>query len=337
MTTFLTRRFRIVAALAAMALAATALGACGDDDDDSSGGGSESGSESGGEAQKIVFSVYSDEPLFIRSAIKGLEQAAAKENVEFTALVDDNDPAKQVAQIENALTQQPDALIIWPNDVEAAIPVAQQAASQDVKVLTMGQDLSDPAARVAYVGPDYVDSGRKKAEALVELLGGEGKVGIIRGIQGADFTGKMAEGGDPVFEAASGIEVVDEQYAGAYTTEGGLTTAENMLTAHPDITGIWTDSDDQAVGANQALEERGLLDKVFVVSTNGDPAGLRDVQAGRLEWTEALCGVEDGFLAIEAALNAIAGEELPDRVATNVVDVTPDNIDEHIADLEKCN
>jgi ribose transport system substrate-binding protein len=326
-----TRRFRIGVAFATLALAVGVFAGCGgDDDDDDDGGG-------GGGGEKVTFSVYSDEPLFIVSAIKGLEQAAAEKNVDLTVTVDANDPAQQVSQIENALTQQPEGLIIWANDTEAAIPVAEQAQSQGIEVLTMGQDLGDPAVRTAYVGPDYVDSGRKKAEKLVELLNGNGQVGIIRGIQGADFTEKMAEGGDPVFEGAEGIEVVDQQFAGAYTTEAGLTTAENMLTANPEIDGIWTDSDDQAVGAIQALEARGMLDKAVVVSTNGDPAGLRELQKGRLDWTEALCGVDDGFLAIDSMLKALNDEELPDRVQTKIVDVTPANIDQHIAELEKCN
>ena len=304
------------------------MASCGGDDD--SGADADSG-----EPKKVVFSVYSDEPVLVPAVIKGLEERAAEKGWDFTALVGDYDPAAQVAQIENALAQQPDGLIIWSPDPEAPVPVARQAAEQGARVLTMGADLGQVDAREAYVGPDYVEIGAEKAEALVELMGGEGKLGVIHGIQGADFTEKMSAGGDPVFEAADGIELVDTQYAGAYTTEAGLETAENMITANPDITGIWTDNDDQAFGVNQVLEAHDLLDQVIVASTGGY-GGLEEVRAGRIAFTHALCGVEDGFIAIDALESLFNGETLPDRVATNVVVVTPDNVEEEIPNLEDC-
>ena len=324
------------------------VAACGGDDDDggdSTDTSADAGADAGaGEGQKVVFSVYSDEPPFILAAIKGLEARAEETGTDLTVLVDENDPAAQVAQIENALAQEPDGIIIWANDLEAPEPVAREAADQGVRVITLGQDFSDPTAREAYIGPDYTEVGREKAERLVELMGGEGKLGIIRGIQGADFTEKMAAGADPVFEAAEGIEIVDLQYAGAYTTDAGLTVAENMFTANPDITGLWVDNDPQGVGANQAAEARDLLDQMFVVSTDGDEAGLVEVAEGRTDLTMALCGVEDGFFAIDAILSLLNGETLetvsdpiPDRVPTNVVPVTPDSPEEEIPVLAECN
>lgn len=309
---------------------ALGLGGCGGGDD-SGGEGTQST-----EAKRVIFSTYSREPGFIRASVKGLEQAARDKGWELETQFAGNSPTRQVGQIENAITKQPDAIIIWANDREAVIPAARQANEAGIKVVTMGQDLGESGQdiREFYVGPTYENVGAQKAEKLVELLGGKGKIGIIRGIRGADFTEKQGAGAQGVFDKEKGIEVVAETYAGAYASDAGLKSAQNMLTANPDLDGLYIDNDDIAVGVVQAVEERNL--DLKMVSTDGTTAGLEAVKAGRLHYTQALCGVDDGKRAMDALERLFAGEQVEEQVQTKLFEVTPDNYDELEPELRKC-
>jgi ribose transport system substrate-binding protein len=324
--------YRGVLALAVVSSAfALGVGGCGDDDD---GGGAGAG---GGESKFVIFSTYSREPGFIRASVKGLEQAADSKTWKLETQFAGNSPTRQVGQIENAITKRPDALIIWANDREAVIPPARQAAEAGIKVVTMGQDLgaSGQDIREFYVGPTYENVGKEKAEKLIEMLGGEGRIGIIRGIRGADFTEKQGAGAEEAFNAAPGIDVVAETYAGAYASDAGQKAAQNMLTANPDLDGLYIDNDDIAVGVIQAVEERNL--DLRMVSTDGTPAGLEAVQAGRLHFTQALCGVDDGKRAMDAIEQMFNGTDVGEQVQTKLFEVTPDNYAELEPELMKCN
>ena len=110
-------------------------------------------------------------------------------------------PEQQVQQVENALVQQPDAIIVTPIDEESLVPVLQQAADQDVAVITLGATVSDPEVITSFVARDNLHIGRQKAQYVVDQLGGKGKVGIIHGIRGLTFTEEQAKGYEEVLGA----------------------------------------------------------------------------------------------------------------------------------------
>lgn len=327
-------RGRFLAILFALLLgvAMVTVSACGGDDEEAKA------PSAAAESKDLVFSAYSREPEFIRAAVKGLQRSAAGKEWKLETLFANNEPTLQVSQIENAITKKPDVIISWANDREAVIPVARQAQDAGITVVTMGQDFAAKGAdaREFFVSQRYEDVGAEKARVLVDLLDGKGKVGIIRGIRGADFTEKQGKGADAVLEKESGIDIVAEQYAGAYASDAGLKTGENLITANPGINGLYVDNDDLAVGVLEALEERKLLDKVVVVSTDGTPAALDAVRKGRLEYTQALCGVDDGKRMIDALAKFFAGQDPGDFVETKRIQVTPDTIADKEAELAGC-
>jgi ABC-type sugar transport system substrate-binding protein len=160
-------------------------------------------------------------------------------------------------------------------------------------------------------------------------------MGIVRGIKGAFFTDGQAQGGDAVFAKNPGIKVVDTLYAGAYTSDAGFTATQNIITAHPGITGLWVDDDDLAVGAVKALQARGLLGKVAIVSTNGD-AAIPLIRAKQVQFTSALCPINDGVRVMNSLAALLAGQAVSSYVAPDVRGITPANIASNNTWLANC-
>jgi ABC-type sugar transport system substrate-binding protein len=286
-------------------------------------------------SQSIIFSVYSNAPLFIQRSITGLNRAAKAHGWDFSALSGDNTPSTQTSQIQTAITKRPTAIIVWANNAQAQVPISKQAASSGIKVVTDGQDFSDTSARSFFFGAQPPALGTAKAKALVKILHGKGQIAIIRGIKGAFFTDGQAQGGDAVFKKYPGIKVVQTLYANAYTSGAGFTSTQNIITAHPGIKGLWVDDDDIAVGAAKALQARGLLKKVAIVSTNGD-AALPLIRKGQVRFTSALCPSNDGVRVMNALAKLFAGQPVPSYVAPKIVGITPQNIKKYSKYLASC-
>lgn len=288
------------------------------------------GGDGGSGDTRIAASLYSRDVPYYQAVAAGIEDQAEQYGWELNLNFSQPDPEQQTSAIETQLATNPDGQIIVPIDGEAMIPAAQQALDKDIPVIATGDDLADPAARSTYVGGDFVDYGRTKAEWIANELNGKGKVGIIHGIRGITFTEQQNEGLQEVFAEYPGITVVDGPYANGFSAELGLNAAQNLLTANPDLDAIYFDNDDLALGGAQAVVDRGLNpDEVLIIGTDGLEAGLDGLKKGEIDFTLAQCATEQGRQAVVELKKLIEGEEVKDKNITPVYEVTPDNLAEY--------
>jgi ABC-type sugar transport system substrate-binding protein len=313
---------------------AIAIGACGGDDDEEATGGG------GGERRTVAVNMYTADNPYFQQMVDGIESKAKEFGWEVKATFGAADPTQQVNQIQNAVTTQPDALIVVPIDEEAIVPPIRQASEADIPVFTMGDNIAEEGrdAQVAYVGVDYADIGAQKAEFIVNELGDEGgRVGIIRGIRGLNFTEAGDTGSARVFEKAPGIETVDGPYTGAFSSDLGLEATQNLLTRAPNLDAIFFDNDSIAIGGIQALEERNIpLEDVVTVGTDGTPAAVEAVQKGTLDYTIHLCGKQQGEIAMDAIRAFLEEDKRPKPfIDTPIIELTPDNIKERNQVVER--
>ena len=333
----MSRRYGWKAVLAALGtLVALSLVACGGDDDGGNGGGGGGGEGSSG-PKTIAVNMYSREIPYFQEILKGLEEEGKKQGWTIDASFANNDPTQQVNQIQNAVTKRPDAMIVVPIDENAIVPPIRQAKQAGVPVMTLGDNIAEEArdAQLAFLGVNYEELGRQKAELIVEELGDGGKVGWIHGIRGLNFTEEQDSGGKPVLEEAEGIELVDGPYTGAFSSDKGLSATENLLSRARDLDAVFYDNDDIALGGIQALDERGIKpDDILVVGTDGGPAALDAVKAGKLDATFSLCGFAQGKQAIEVFKNHFDGQEPENVIYTDTLLFNQENYEENIKKVE---
>lgn len=305
-------------------LGALALVACGGDDE----GGT--GATADGQLESVDVSLYARDNPFLNSIAEGAQYAGEELGVDVNVSYGENDPTQQVSQIENIITTQPGGLIVAPIDREAIAPVVQSASDAGIEVVTVADDLGEDSrdARLFYAGTQYVQTGRDKAQFIVDALGGKGKVAVIHLIRGLSFTEEQWDGAMEVFAENPGIEIVGEEYAGGAESNLGLEAAENFLTANPDLDALYVDNDDLALGAIRAAEQRGIdMDEIVIIGANGTPTAIEAVKAGELDLTVAFCGFAQGERAVNALAEFIeSGTEPPDPLDS--INVTQENIEE---------
>jgi len=256
----------------------------------------------------------------------GIEEAQAAGTIDNYRYTDANDdPAKQISDVEDLLSQGCDVLILSAAASDVVDPAGQAAMEAGVPVITLDRDVADPAHRVAYVEGDNCAMGRSQAEFIVEQLGGTGNVVELSGIAGASPAEERLRCANEVFAAAPGITVLEQAYANWSPTEG-QTIMANWITKYPDIDGVWSDAGLQGAGAIQAY-----LDADLPVP----PITGEDFQMFWRLWVDnglnafaPSFSTRQGYLAVQIALQTLNGEPVPEHSYIEPLVATNDNIGE---------
>lgn len=203
-------------------------------------------------------------PFYVALA-DAMKQEAAKDHATLDIAIANQDLSKQIADVQDFVTRKVNVIVLSPVDskgVKAAVMAAQNAG---IPVITV--DISAQGVEVAsHIATDNYAGGLMAGQLMCKVLGGKGKVGIIDypTVQSVidRVTGfKKALGGCP------GVQVVAVQPG--ITRAEALTTAQNMLQAHPDLDGIFGFGDDAALAAAVAGKSAG--NHVKVIGFDGMP------------------------------------------------------------------
>lgn len=193
---------------------------------------------------------------------QGAEEAAKQKNVDLIIQVAEKEDSTEqlVGLVENMIAKKVDAIIVTPNDSIAFIPAFQKAQKAGIPIIDLDVRLDAKAAEAAglkfnYVGVDNFNGGYLEAKNLAEALGGKGNVAVLEGIPGVD-NGEQRKGGAlKAFAEYPDIKIVASQSAN-WETEQALNVTTNILTANPNVNGIFAANDNMAIGAVTAVERR---------------------------------------------------------------------------------
>jgi ribose transport system substrate-binding protein len=254
----------------------------------------------------------------------GIEEAQTAGTIAEYRYTDANDdPAKQISDVEDLLSQGCDVLILSAAASDVVDPAGQAAMEAGVPVITLDRDVADPAHRLAYVEGDNCEMGRLQAEFIVEQLSGTGNVVELSGIAGASPAEERLRCANEVFAANPGITILEQAYANWSPTEGQVIMA-NWITKYPDIDGVWSDAGLQGAGAIQAYLDAGLP----VPPITGE-----DFQMFWRLWVEndlnafaPSFSTRQGYQAVQIALDVLQGVPVPEHFIIDPLVATNDNI-----------
>jgi len=266
-------------------------------------------------------------PFFVQLR-DGAQEQARESGAALTVTDAQNDSSQQVNQVQNFVSQNMKAIIINPVDSNAAAPAVTAAERAGIPVIAA--DRGVVGAEVAQtVASDNVAGGKLGAEELARLMGEKGQVVVLQGTPGTSASRDRGQGFEEGIKAFPNIKVVARQPADFDRTKG-LDVMTNLLQAHPDVTGVFAENDEMALGAIKALGNRAGAE-VKVVGFDGTPDGLAAVRDGTMSATVAQQPRLLGQQAVLSAIAAAAGESLektrpvPVKVATkeNVAEFQP--------------
>ena len=254
------------------------------------------------------------------------DEASAYKNVTTISTDAKGDAAKLTSNVEDLLAQKVDGLIISGGPLAAA-PEALDAAKQaGVPVVLVDRDFVG-GDYSSWVGPDNKAIGTGIGKYMADRLGGKGLVADIRGGPADNTIGLDRTNGMRSVVEPAGIKVELSPDFGGWGADGGFKVAEEMLTKLPNINAFFCENDDMCAGAQKAIKDAGLSDKVFVASVDGAKGTIKEIMTPGSNWGATGQNNSDqiGRAGFHRLMAILAGAEPPKTTILPSPIITKDN------------
>ncbi|HBR20558.1 MAG: hypothetical protein UV78_C0001G0015 [Parcubacteria group bacterium GW2011_GWA2_43_17] len=272
---------------------------------------------------------------FWKSVNAGAAKAASELDVDiiWKGPLKEDDRESQITVVENLVNRGVSGIVLAPlDDTALRIPVANARwAGIPVVIFDSGLKGED---FISYVATDNFEGGRIAGKYMADILGGKGKVIVLRYTEGSDSTTQRENGFLATIADFNGIEVVSSnQYAGV-TTESAITAAENLLsrfrTAEGDIKvdGIFCATEPTTLGIIKAMEGLDMLGKVKLVGFDSSNKMVDALQKGNLSGFVVQNPMEIGYLGVKTMVSHLRGQKVEHRIDTGATLITTANINE---------
>lgn len=255
----------------------------------------------------IVLSTLNN-PFFVTMK-EGAEAKAKELGYNLIVLDSQNDPSKELSNVEDLTVRGVKALLINPTDSDAVSNAIRLANRSKIPVLTLDRGASHGKV-VAHIASDNVAGGEMAGKFIEEQVGADAKVIQLEGIAG---TSAARERGKGFMQEVnhSKMQLLASQPADFDRTKG-LNVMENLLAAHPDVQAVFAQNDEMALGALRAIQASGK--KVLVVGFDGTKDGIAAVKRGKLGATIAQQPDLIGALGVETADKVLKGETVAESI-----------------------
>jgi ribose transport system substrate-binding protein len=256
--------------------------------------------------------------------------AAERPGVKLTIVAPDREinVDQQVSMLEDQVRRGVKALVVSPAGSAQVMSALELAASRGIPVVLVDTD-APFAKKVSYIGTDNRRGGQLAAKCLVDRLGGKGEVALISGVPGNESQDARAQGFIDAVAQVPGMKLVAQQPANSERSLG-LTVMENIITAHPDVKGVFATNDQMALGAMEALDARGLRGKIAIVGFDATKEAVQATVDGKLAGSVAQNPRAMGQKGVEAALAALDGRPVDKRIDTGTELVTKENSEKYL-------
>ncbi|GAL33549.1 ribose ABC transporter substrate-binding protein RbsB [Vibrio maritimus] len=255
----------------------------------------------------IVVSTLNN-PFFVTMK-EGAEAKAKDLGYNLIVLDSQNDPSKELSNIEDLTVRGVKAILINPTDSDAVSNAIRMANRSNIPVLTLDRGASRGDV-VSHIASDNVVGGEMAGHYIMEKVGEKAKVIQLEGIAG---TSAARERGEGFMNSVKGsqMELLASQPADFDRTKG-LNVMENLLAANPDVQAVFAQNDEMALGALRAVQAAGK--DVMIVGFDGTEDGMAAVKRGKLAATIAQQPDMIGALGVETADKVLKGEKVEEYI-----------------------
>ena len=271
---------------------------------------------------------------FWKSIHAGAEKAGQELDVKiiWQGPLKEDDRDKQIEVVENMIALGVKGIVLAPLD-DAALrgPVAAAAAAGiPVVIIDSGLKSDD---HISFVSTDNRVGGTKGGKRLAELLGGKGKVVMLRYAEGSASTMNREQGFLDAMKEYPDIEVVSANQYGGATTESAYKASENLLAPYKtdaglSIDGIFCVNESTTFGMLRALQDGGLAGKVKFVGFDSSEKLVQALAAGELHGLVLQDPMNMGYLGVKTMVAHLEGNTVEKRVDTGSTVATKENMND---------
>lgn len=249
-----------------------------------------------------------DNPFFV-TLKQGAEQKAKDLGYNLVVLDSQNDPAKELSNVEDLTVRGAKVLLINPTDSEAVGNAVAIANKKKIPVITLDRG-ANKGEVVSHIASDNVAGGKMAGDFIAEKVGKNAKVIQLEGIAGTSAARERGEGFKQAV-TANQFQLLASQPADFDRTKG-LNVTENLLASHGSAKAIFAQNDEMALGALRAV--RAASKDILVVGFDGTDDAVKAVQGGKLAATIAQQPEQIGALGVETADKLLKGEKVEAKI-----------------------
>ncbi|KGQ35816.1 D-ribose transporter subunit RbsB [Gallibacterium anatis] len=257
-----------------------------------------------------------DNPFFV-TLKEGAEKEASKLGYNLVVLDSQNDPSKELSNVEDITVRGAKVLLINPTDSTAVANAVRVANKKNIPVITLDRGAAQGDV-VSHIASDNVAGGKMAGDFIAEKLGDNAKVIQLEGIAGTSAARERGEGFKQAVQAHK-FEILASQPADFDRTKG-LNVMENLLTAQPNVQAVFAQNDEMALGAIRAIQAANK--SVLIVGFDGTDDGVKAVKSGKLGATIAQQPDLIGALGVQTADKIIKGEKVEAKIPVPLKVVT---------------
>lgn len=261
--------------------------------------------------------------------VKAGADAAGKElgyTITWQGPAKETEIAKQISIVQDMISRKVSAIVMAACDANALIPTIQQALDAKIPVITIDSGVNSDLPLSA-VATDNIAGAKAAADALAEMLGGNGKVGLIPFVAGAGTSELREQGFKEGLKAHAGLQLVSTQYCNSDVAKA-MSITQDMMTANPDLGGIFAANEAAAIGAGQAIRAAGKAGQVRLVAFDAAEEEIKMLQDGVVQALIVQNPFNMGYLGVKAANDVLNGKPVEKRIDTGVTTVTQKNFNE---------
>jgi ribose transport system substrate-binding protein len=270
------------------------------------------------EHERIAVIPKSTSHEFWVSAHEGALKAGREFNVEilWNGAAQETDYSRQIQIVDSMVAQHVDGIALAAAERKALVGPVDRAIAQGIPVTIFDSGL-DSTNYTSYVATDNIEGGRLAARTLAKLLNEKGEVAILMHVPGSQSSMDREVGFREVIEHDyPNIRIVASQY-GMSDRAKARSAAENMLTAQPNLAGMFASAEPSSLGAALALKSRGLAGKVKLVTFDSSDQLRQDLREGVIDAMIVQDPKRIGYEAVRTLVEKLNGKQPAKRIDLN--------------------
>ncbi|MWN31316.1 MULTISPECIES: ribose ABC transporter substrate-binding protein RbsB [unclassified Gilliamella] len=256
-------------------------------------------------------------PFFVNLK-EGAVNKAKELGYELVVLDSQNNPAKELANVEDTIVKGTKVILINPTDSEAVGNAVLAANKAGIPVITLDR-ASVKGDVISHISSDNVAGGKMAGDFIFQKLGASAKVIQLQGIVGTSASRERGEGFSKSMQENK-FTILTQQPAD-FDRAKGMNVMQNLLTAYPAVQAVFAENDEMALGAVRAIQTAGRND-ILVIGFDGTDDGVKSVERGKLAATVAQQPEKIGTIGIEVADKVIKGEKVDTKIPVELKLIT---------------
>jgi ribose transport system substrate-binding protein len=239
----------------------------------------------------------------------------------------ESDRERQIQIVEDFIALKVAGIVLAPNGSNALVPKVEEMFAKNIPCVIIDSGINTDKY-VSFAATNNYQGGVIAARRMGKILSGKGKVIVIKFMPGSGSTTKRENGFiDTIEKEYPGIEIVDTKY-GMATVETALQAAEDLLTKHTDLDGLYACNAGTSVGSAQALQSQGRSEEIKMVGFDAEDTLIDKLKSGVIDSLVVQDPYKMGYIGVKTLVDKLNGKEVPKSIDTGVELITVERLKE---------